>query len=93
MSASNKTSGVQDPPTDAAGEFLTKQELAARLKVTVRTVENWQQEGLIPHLKISNTIRFYWPEVVARLNGKLAAQPSGAVRAQWGARKANGGAR
>ena len=80
-------------------ELLTKQELAARLKVTVRTVENWQQEGLLPYLKISNTIRFYWPDVVAQLSGKLVTQPSGATRARWGARKesasstGNGGGR
>jgi hypothetical protein len=55
----------------------------------VRTVENWQQEGLVPHLKVSNTIRFFWPDVVASLNDRFAVLPSGAVRARWGARKEN----
>jgi len=50
-----------------ADEMLTKEELAARLKVAVRTLENWQHDGLIPFLKISNVILFYWPDVVKHL--------------------------
>ena len=89
MSASTKTSSAHVPQTVVAGEFLTKQELAERLKVTVRTVENWQTAGLLPHLKISNAIRFHWPDVVEHLKTKFTVQSSGAVRARWGARKEN----
>lgn len=69
------------------GEFLTKREMAARLKVSLRTIENWQLGSLIPHLKIGNTVRFYWPAIVAQLHKNFKGQPSGAMRARWNARK------
>jgi hypothetical protein len=93
VSASHKSPNAQTPQTEAAGEFLNKQEVADRLKVTIRTVENWQRAGLLPHLKISNAIRFHWPDVVEHLKRNFTVLPSGAVRARWGAHKANGGAR
>ena len=50
-----------------ADEMLTKQELAARLKVTKRTVENWQVNGLLPYFKVSCCVLFYWPDVIEHL--------------------------
>ena len=50
-----------------ADEMLTKQELAARLKVTERTVENWQVNGLLPYFKVSCCVLFYWPDVIEHL--------------------------
>ena len=48
-------------------EMLTKQELAARFKVSVRTIENWLKDGFLPRIRITRVVRFYWPEVVAHL--------------------------
>ena len=54
------------PPT----EFLKKRELAALLKVTVRTLETWLREGRLPFIKVSKSVRFHWPTVLAHLNSK-----------------------
>ena len=51
-------------------EFLTKRELAALLKVTVRTLETWLREGRLPFIKVSKSVRFHWPTVLAHLNSK-----------------------
>ena len=48
-------------------EMLTKKEMAARFKVSVRTIEKWSKDGFLPRIHIVSVIRFYWPEVVAHL--------------------------
>ena len=42
-----KNSSGRSSLTDdvAQDEMLTKRELAAKLKVTIRTIENWQRDG------------------------------------------------
>ena len=41
--------------------------MAVQLKVAVRTVIRWQQDGTLPFLQLGNTVRFYWPAVVNHL--------------------------
>jgi len=48
-------------------ELLTQEEIAALLRVTVRTVERWQQEGVLPYLRMGHAIRFHWPAVLNHL--------------------------
>lgn len=57
------------PPAPAAvtPEMLNKKELAGRLKVTTRTIENWQQRGVIPFIKIKKVTLFCWDDVVKHL--------------------------
>ena len=47
--------------------YITKQEVARRLKKTVRTVENWQRRGYIPFIKAGRSVLFDWPDVVTHL--------------------------
>ena len=63
-----------------SGEFVTKKELAARLRVTVRTIENWQRAGYLPFLKISSVVIFYFPEIVEHLNVHFRVCRRGVVR-------------
>jgi len=53
-------------------ELLTQEEVAALLKVTVRTVERWQHEGVLPYLRMGHAIRFHWPSVVQHLIANFA---------------------
>jgi excisionase family DNA binding protein len=48
-------------------EMLTKKELALRLKMTVRTVENWQRRGILPFVKVGKIVLFHWTDVVEHL--------------------------
>jgi excisionase family DNA binding protein len=52
-------------------ELLTPDEVAVLLKVTVRTVERWQQEGLLPFLRLGHAVRFHWPAVVEHLTANF----------------------
>ncbi len=51
--------------------MLNKRELAARLKLTVRTIENWQRRGILPFVKVGRVVLFHWPEVVDCLKGNF----------------------
>jgi hypothetical protein len=57
-------------------EFITKAQLAARMKVTTRTIDSWMVKGYVPSRKIGRTVRFSWTEVCERLTahniGKLS---------------------
>ena len=48
-------------------ELLTEEDIAPLLQVTVRTVERWRLEGVLPYLRMGNAVRFYWPAVVSHL--------------------------
>ncbi len=48
-------------------EFLTTRELAKRVKVTERTIQNWTANGTIPSLKVGRVRRYLWSEVCATL--------------------------
>jgi hypothetical protein len=42
------------------------------LQVTPRTVERWQQEGVLVYLRMGHVIRFYWPAVLEHLIANFA---------------------
>jgi DNA-binding transcriptional MerR regulator len=49
-----------------AGERLNAHQAAAHVGLSVRTVRNLQQQGLIPHVKVSARKIFYEPEELDR---------------------------
>lgn len=72
------------PMGDGDDEMLTKRELAAKLKVTLRTIENWQREGYLPFIKISSVVLFDWAEVRESLHTNFKVCRRGAVRPRTG---------
>ncbi len=58
--------GSQDTPES---EYLDKNQLAKRLKISIRTVDNMIAKGQLPFLRLSGKIiRFPWGEVLEHLN-------------------------
>ena len=55
------------PPGNPSDVMLNKRELAERLKMTVRTVENWQRRGALPFVKVGKVVLFHWPDVLEHL--------------------------
>jgi excisionase family DNA binding protein len=47
--------------------YITKEEVAKRLKKTVRTVENWQRRGILPFIKAGRSVLFKWSDCEAHL--------------------------
>jgi excisionase family DNA binding protein len=62
---------IQPTETKPAAEsegYITKAEVARRLKKTVRTIENWQRRGAIPFVKVGRSVLFKWADVEAHLH-------------------------
>jgi excisionase family DNA binding protein len=56
--------------------LLVREELAARLRVSPRTIQAWVRNGLIPVIRISSKVlRFDWDDVVAALKRKNGPVP------------------
>jgi hypothetical protein len=43
---------------DQDDNYITKQGMAVRMKVTPRTIDAWMAKGLVPYRKIGRTVRF-----------------------------------
>ena len=69
MSDKNQTAVpvAVSPATPTAEQFINKEEVAARLGKTLRTVDNWMQRGLLPYFKIGRSVSFKWSDVEAHL--------------------------
>lgn len=52
----------------ASDNLLTKRELAARLRRSTRTTDDWMRKGKLPYLKIGKTVLFRWGDVLEKLN-------------------------
>ena len=50
-------------------EFLTQKELAERLNKSVRTIQNWRHQGLLPFKRMGNSIFFHWAKVKNAMSG------------------------
>jgi excisionase family DNA binding protein len=54
---------------DGASErLLKKAELAKRLGVSTRTIDDWQRRGRIAYFKIGRSARYRWGDVIAKLS-------------------------
>ena len=59
-------------------EILTKEQMAVIYQVTVRTIENWTDDQLLPSLKMGSVTRYHWPTVLAyTLEHSSIPQPTG----------------
>lgn len=56
-----------------AKELITKSELAKKLRVTARTIDNWTSQGIIERIKIGRVSRYDWAEVISQLKSKQQA--------------------
>ena len=48
--------------------MLTKPGLAVKLRVSKRTVDSWMKQKRLPFIKVGKTVRFWWPDVLEKLN-------------------------
>ena len=64
---SNSTANPPHQTETASDEILDKRELASRLKISTRTLDQWMRAGRVVFLKIGKTVRFRWGDVLAHL--------------------------
>jgi excisionase family DNA binding protein len=49
-------------------KYLTKGEVAARLRKTTRTIDFYMAAGILPYMKIGRSVLFDWDDVQRHLN-------------------------
>ena len=47
--------------------LINKKQMAERLSVTPRTLENWMKRGLVPYIRIGRVVRYDLEEVMRTL--------------------------
>ena len=52
-----------------AEKFLTSDELAEALNVSVHAIRKWRMQGKIPYLKFGRSLRFRASDVITALKG------------------------
>ena len=64
---------LHNPGEDAEpSEIIDRKELQKRLAITEPTAIRWARRGKIPEIRIGNSVRYNWPNVVKSLeNDKL----------------------
>lgn len=67
---SNKDNST-DESTDSPDLVMDKDQVAGRLKISVRTLENWMAAGDIPFWRRKKLVRFYWPDVETHLRRRF----------------------
>jgi excisionase family DNA binding protein len=73
---------VRSEDIDGAGrELLTRSELAAALRVSVRTVDAMVAGNEIPSVRIGSLVRFYLPDVVRHLTATAVTSKRRCARA------------
>ncbi len=52
----------------ASDGLLTKRELATRLRVSTRTVDQYMRDRRVCFVKLGKTVRFRWADVLEKLS-------------------------
>jgi excisionase family DNA binding protein len=72
--AGGRPMAAQARPAVQREGYITKDEVARRLKKTGRTVENWQRRGFIPFVKVGASVLYRWEDVVAALEARFGVE-------------------
>ena len=62
-----------DTATSSDNEFITKNEVAKRLCVSPRTIDNWRDRHILRSHKIASQVRFLWSEVMSDIQSGKGA--------------------
>ena len=68
--------------TKSGERLISKQELACRLKKSVRTISKWQRCGIIPFVKCRRAVFYDWQLVLEHLQQRQKGQPVADSRPQ-----------
>jgi excisionase family DNA binding protein len=71
--AEDDTGSQPDPPPEDG--FITKPEIARRLRISIRTLDHWMREGIVVYYKLGRATRFRWSEVLSHLENRRNSSP------------------
>jgi excisionase family DNA binding protein len=56
--------------------FIDKREVSRRMRVGLRTINDWMSQGLLPYYKVGKSVRFKWSEIELHLGQHCRICPS-----------------
>jgi excisionase family DNA binding protein len=66
MAETTQANTTGQPPAQPE-DYIKKPQVAKRLNQSVRSVDNWMKQGLVPYYKIGRSVVFKWSDVEAHL--------------------------
>lgn len=63
----DKIKSINPTPTNVASKLLTRQETAKLLKISLPTLDNWTNTGLIKAKRIGTRVRYVYTDVEAAI--------------------------
>ena len=63
----NTKRAVEPSGPEASDGLLDKWELAPKLRISKRSLDNWMKRGWLPYIKLGRSVRFRWSDVVEQL--------------------------
>jgi len=68
MTMQNKIDKTHDVTVDRVSEgLLNKRQVAVKLGISKRTCDAWMKAKRLPYVKLGKSVRFYWPDVLEKL--------------------------
>jgi excisionase family DNA binding protein len=69
MTTQNTINDIHATPIDGGRDgLLNKRQLALKLGISKRTVDEWMKRKRLCFVKIGKTVRFRWPDVLEKLS-------------------------
>jgi hypothetical protein len=69
MTTQNTINKIHPTSIDSGGDgLLNKHQLALKLGISKRSVDVWMKRKRLCFVKIGKTVRFRWPDVLAKLS-------------------------
>ncbi len=64
------SAAIQEPRSNILipEKYLTKCEVATRLRKTTRTIDTWMSAGILPYMKIGRSVLFDWDDCQRHLD-------------------------
>ena len=63
----NFNRAVEPSRPETSDDLLDKWELAPKLRISKRSLDNWMKRGWLPYIKLGRSVRFRWRDVVEQL--------------------------
>jgi excisionase family DNA binding protein len=68
MTMQNKIDKMHDVTVGGVSEgLLNKRQVAVKLGISKRTCDVWMKAKRLPYVKLGKSVRFYWPDVLAKI--------------------------
>lgn len=71
MTATTSVPQTNAAPAAMPEPYIDKTEVARRLGVQVRTIDNWMRQGKIVYFKIGRAVKFKWSDVEAFMRDRF----------------------